>query len=61
VDLVTPVTKAAVAAGVDAIMVEVHPDPAKAWSDGAQSLSLDRFANMMKEVRPVAEAVGRSL
>jgi 3-deoxy-7-phosphoheptulonate synthase len=60
-NLVTPVTKAAVAAGVDAIMVEVHPDPAKAWSDGAQSLSLDRFANMMKEVRPVAEAVGRSL
>ncbi len=60
-NLVTPVTKAAVAAGVDAIMVEVHPDPAKAWSDGAQSLSLDRFAAMMKEVRPVAEAVGRTL
>jgi 3-deoxy-7-phosphoheptulonate synthase len=60
-NLVTPITKAAVAAGVDAIMVEVHPDPAKAWSDGAQSLSLERFANMMKEVRPVAEAVGRTL
>ena len=60
-NLVTPVTKAAVAAGVDAIMVEVHPDPTKAWSDGAQSLSLDRFAAMMKEIRPVAEAVGRTL
>jgi 3-deoxy-7-phosphoheptulonate synthase len=60
-NLVTPITKAAVAAGVDAIMVEVHPDPPKAWSDGAQSLSLDRFATMMKETRPVAEAVGRTL
>ena len=60
-NLVTPVTRAAVAAGADAIMVEVHPDPAKAWSDGAQSLSLERFAAMMNEVRPVAEAVGRTL
>ena len=60
-NLVTPIAKAAVAAGADAIMVEVHPDPSKAWSDGAQSLTLERFANMMRELRPVAEAVGRSL
>lgn len=60
-NLVTPIAKAAVAAGADAIMVEVHPDPAKAWSDGAQSLTLERFATMMRELRPVAEAVGRSL
>jgi 3-deoxy-7-phosphoheptulonate synthase len=60
-NLVTPVAKAAVAAGADSIMVEVHPDPAKAWSDGAQSLTLERFATMMRELRPVAEAVGRSL
>ena len=60
-NLVTPIAKAAVAAGADSIMVEVHPNPAQAWSDGAQSLTLDRFANMMNELRPVAEAVGRSL
>lgn len=60
-NLVTPIAKAAVAAGADSIMVEVHPDPAKAWSDGAQSLTLERFATMMQELRPVAEAVGRSL
>lgn len=59
--LVTPIAKAAVAAGADSLMVEVHPDPATAWSDGAQSLTLDRFATMMNELRPVAEAVGRSL
>ena len=51
-NLVTPVSRAAVAAGADAIMVEVHPDPAKAWSDGAQSLTLERFATMMKEIAP---------
>jgi 3-deoxy-7-phosphoheptulonate synthase len=60
-NLVTPIARAAVAAGADSIMVEVHPDPAKAWSDGAQSLTLERFATMMRELRPVAEAVGRSL
>jgi 3-deoxy-7-phosphoheptulonate synthase len=60
-NLVTPIAKAAVAAGADSIMVEVHPNPAQAWSDGAQSLTLERFANMMRELRPVAEAVGRSL
>jgi 3-deoxy-7-phosphoheptulonate synthase len=60
-NLVTPIAKAAVAAGADSIMVEVHPDPSKAWSDGAQSLSLERFGTMMRELRPVAEAVGRSL
>jgi 3-deoxy-7-phosphoheptulonate synthase len=59
--LVTPIAKAAVAAGADSIMVEVHPNPAKALSDGAQSLSFERFATMMRELRPVAEAVGRTL
>ncbi|GIV78277.1 3-deoxy-7-phosphoheptulonate synthase [Litorilinea aerophila] len=60
-NLVTPIAKAAVAAGADAIMVEVHPDPANAWSDGPQSLTPERFAKMMQELRPVAEAVGRGL
>ncbi|RIK54293.1 MAG: 3-deoxy-7-phosphoheptulonate synthase [Chloroflexi bacterium] len=59
--LVNPVTRAAVAAGADAIMVEVHPNPASAWSDGAQSLTLERFAQLMRDLRPVAQAVGRTL
>jgi 3-deoxy-7-phosphoheptulonate synthase len=60
-NLVTPIALAAVAAGADAIMVEVHPNPSQAQSDGAQSLTLERFAKMMQALRPVAEAVGRSL
>jgi 3-deoxy-7-phosphoheptulonate synthase len=60
-NLITPVAKAAVAAGADALMVEVHPDPASAWSDGGQSLTFERFAKMMQELRPVAEAVGRTI
>lgn len=60
-NLVTPIALAAVAAGADAIMVEVHPNPSRAQSDGAQSLTLERFAKMMQALRPVAEAVGRSL
>jgi 3-deoxy-7-phosphoheptulonate synthase len=59
--LVSAISRAAVAAGADAIMVEVHPDPAKAWSDGAQSLSPARFSDMMRELRPIAEAMGRKL
>jgi 3-deoxy-7-phosphoheptulonate synthase len=42
-------------------MVEVHPDPARAWSDGAQSLTLERFSRLMQELRQVAQAVGRDL
>jgi 3-deoxy-7-phosphoheptulonate synthase len=59
--LVSAVAKAAVAAGADALMVEVHPDPTLAWSDGPQSLTPDLFADMIRELRPIAAAVGRSL
>ncbi len=59
--LVGPVAKAAVAAGADGLMIEVHPDPAKAWSDGAQSLTIDRFVRLMDELRAIAQAVGRTL
>jgi 3-deoxy-7-phosphoheptulonate synthase len=59
--LVGAVAKAAVAAGADGLMVEVHPDPARAWSDGAQSLTLERFSRLMQELRQVAQAVGRDL
>lgn len=59
--LVAPVAKALVAAGADGLMIEVHLDPERAKSDGAQSLKPDRFAQLLKELRPVAEAVGRTL
>ena len=56
---VIPMARAAIAAGADGIMVEVHPDPTKALSDGAQSLFPEQFAQLMKEVRVIAEVIGR--
>jgi len=58
-DLVTTMCKGAVAMGADALLVEVHPNPAEAWSDGAQQVSLDVFANLMRELRPFIAAAGR--
>jgi 3-deoxy-7-phosphoheptulonate synthase len=58
-DLVTPVARAGIAAGADGLLVEVHPNPSEALSDGAQSLDPDAFARMMQDVRKIAEAVGR--
>ncbi|MBM3126650.1 MAG: 3-deoxy-7-phosphoheptulonate synthase, partial [Chloroflexi bacterium] len=58
---VAAIAKAGVAAGADGIMVEVHPNPAHAISDGKQSLTPQAFAVMVKQVRAVAEAVGRGL
>lgn len=60
-DLVPPMARAAVAAGADGLMVETHPDPPRALSDGPQSLYLADFAAMMEAVRRVAEAVGRTV
>jgi 3-deoxy-7-phosphoheptulonate synthase len=57
--LVIPMAKAAVAAGADGIMVEVHPHPEKALSDGEQSLTPKGFSQMMKDIEPIARAVGR--
>ncbi len=57
--LVPPVAKAAVAAGADGVMVEVHPHPEKALKDGAQSLTPDNFAILMKDLSAVSRAVGR--
>lgn len=59
--MVPSMSKAAIAAGADGIMVEVHCNPEKAWTDGAQSLTLDAFTQMMKECRAVAQAVGRDM
>jgi len=60
-EYVVPIARAAVAAGCDAIMVEVHPNPEEARSDGPQSLLPEQFADMMKELRQVAHAVGREM
>lgn len=59
--LVTPMALAAVAAGADGLMVEVHPAPSEALSDGPQSLTLDNFLSLMEQVRAVAHAVNRQL
>jgi 3-deoxy-7-phosphoheptulonate synthase len=59
--LVKAAGKAAVAAGADGLIIEVHPNPAEALSDGEQSLKPHRFAEMMAEVKRVAEAVGRTI
>ncbi len=60
-EYVIPMARAAVAAGADGIMVEVHPDPEKALSDGAQSLTFEGFKELMDAIRPVAEAMGKRL
>lgn len=60
-DLVLAMCKGAVAMGADALLIEVHPNPAEAWSDGAQQVSIDLFKKLMKELRPFAEAAGRTL
>ncbi len=60
-DLIEPLSKAAVAVGADGLLVEVHPDPETAMSDGPQSLTLPQFAQLMRNLAPVAQAVGREL
>ena len=59
-DYVLPMARAAVAAGADGLLVEVHPDPDRAWSDGAQTLTPQQFCDLMGQVRAVAGAVGRT-
>jgi 3-deoxy-7-phosphoheptulonate synthase len=60
-DKVSPMARAAVAAGADAVIVEVHHQPDKALSDGAQSLYPEQFAKLMDELRMIAPAVGRKI
>ncbi len=57
--LVAPMSKAAIAAGADVLMIEVHPNPEKALSDGPQSLTPKGFSQLMREIEPVARACGR--
>ncbi len=58
---VIPMARAAVAAGADGLIVEVHPDPQKALSDGAQSLYPEQFGEMMGQIEAIARAIGREL
>jgi 3-deoxy-7-phosphoheptulonate synthase len=58
-EYVPAMAKAAIAAGADSLMIEVHPNPAKALSDGPQSLTPERFDNLMQEMAVIGKAVGR--
>jgi 3-deoxy-7-phosphoheptulonate synthase len=60
-EYVNAIARAGVAAGVDGLIVEVHPNPDEALSDGGQSLKPERFAEMVQQVKAIAEAVGRTL
>ena len=57
--LVPPLAKAAVVAGADGLLIEVHPDPANAWSDGEQSLSIPEFHELMAEIKTLVQFVGK--
>jgi 3-deoxy-7-phosphoheptulonate synthase len=59
-DYVLPMARAAVAAGADGLLVEVHPDPDRALTDGAQTLGPDQFSDLMQQIRAVAAAIGRA-
>ena len=59
--MVPAMARASVAAGCDGLLMEVHPNPDKAVSDGAQSLFPERFATLMGELRVVASAAGRAI
>jgi 3-deoxy-7-phosphoheptulonate synthase len=59
--LVTAMSRAAVAAGADGLIIEVHPHPEQALKDGAQSLTFDNFQQLMVEVRAIAHAIGKGM
>lgn len=60
-DYVAAIARAAIAAGADGLIVEVHPDPARAVSDGRQSLKPEKFAEMVKQIKAIAEVLGRRI
>ena len=59
--MVEPLAKAAIAAGADGLMIEVHNDPENAWCDGAQSLKPERFETLMKDLKGIAQVIGREI
>ena len=60
-EMVESMSRASIAAGADGLIIEVHPDPVKAFSDGPQSLKPSKFSKLMKNLRPFAELMGRNL
>ena len=60
-ELISPTAKACIAAGADGLMIEVHPNPAQAMSDGAQSLKPEKFAALIRELKQLAPALGRTM
>lgn len=60
-ELIAPLSKAGIAAGADGLLIEAHPNPEKALSDGAQSLYPEQLAKLLKELKPLCEALGRTL
>ncbi|HLX12073.1 MAG TPA: 3-deoxy-7-phosphoheptulonate synthase [Bacteroidota bacterium] len=61
IDLIIPMSRASIAAGADGLIIEVHPKPAEAFSDGDQSLTPAMFQQLMNEVVPIARAIGRTM
>ncbi len=61
IDLVNPLSRAAVAVGADGLMIEAHPNPQEATSDGDQSLNPNQFTQLMKDLKPIAAAVGKKI
>jgi len=59
--MVPALSCAAVAAGADALLIEVHPCPAEAWCDADQALSIDEFATLMRRLDALAQAMGRTM
>ena len=59
--LIESLSLAAIAAGADGLIIEVHDDPENAWSDGAQSLKPKRYANLVEKGRAIAKVIGREL
>ena len=60
-DLIGPLSKAAIACGSDGLLIEVHSNPQEALSDGLQQLMPDSFTALMKELKPIATAVGKAM
>lgn len=60
-DLILPMSRAAIAAGADGLMIEVHPNPSEAYSDGEQSITPNEFKKLLSEVKDIAYAIGREL
>ena len=59
--MILPLARAAVAVGADGLLIEVHPDPATALSDGGQQLKPAQFAAMMEALRPLVQVMGKKL